>query len=303
MVSEIHRGKPLRKHARQMTGFDCFNGLLMFAIVLLIVYPIYYCFITSVSDGGAVTRGEVIFYPKGIDFSAYRAVFGNSQILHSYGNTILYTVIGTGINIFLTSLCAYPLCRPRLKGRRVLNALFVATMFINGGMIPLYLQVKSLSLLDTLWAIVLPTGINTYNMIIMRTFFSSIPEDLHEAAEIDGAGQFQTFIRIILPLSETILATMVLFYAVAHWNSYMPALLYLNSMDKMPLQMIIRKMVVDSDIASMTTANAASSSETLLTENKIKYAVVIISILPMLVAYPFLQRYFVNGVMIGSIKG
>ncbi len=157
-------------------------------------------------------------------------------------------------------------------------------------------------MIDTVWAVILPTGISTYNMIIMRAFFSSIPEELHEAAEIDGASQFQTFRLIVLPLSTTILATLILFYAVSHWNSYMPALLYLNSMDKMPLQMVIRKMVIDSDIASMTTTSS-SSSETLLTESKIKYAVVIISVLPMLLIYPFLQKYFVKGVMIGSVKG
>ena len=283
-----------------MNAFDYLNYLFMLLILFLMLFPLYYCLIVSVSDGSAVIRGDVVFAPKGFDLNAYKAVFDNPQILRSYGNTLLYTVVGTAINIFLTALCAYPLCRPRLRGRRVFNALFLVTMFINGGTIPLYLQVKSLHLMDTIWAIVLPTGINTYNMIIMRTFFSSIPEDLHEAAEIDGASQFQTFVRVILPLSETILATLVLFYAVAHWNSYMPALLYLNSADKMPLQMTIRKMVVDSDIASMTTSG---SSESLLSENKIKYAVVIISVLPMLVIYPFLQRYFVKGVMIGSVKG
>lgn len=283
-----------------MNAFDYLNYLFMLLILFLMLFPLYYCLIVSVSDGSAVIRGDVVFAPKGFDLNAYKAVFDNPQILRSYGNTLLYTLVGTAINIFLTALCAYPLCRPRLRGRRVFNALFLVTMFINGGTIPLYLQVKSLHLMDTIWAIVLPTGINTYNMIIMRTFFSSIPEDLHEAAEIDGASQFQTFVRVILPLSETILATLVLFYAVAHWNSYMPALLYLNSADKMPLQMTIRKMVVDSDIASMTTSG---SSESLLSENKIKYAVVIISVLPMLVIYPFLQRYFVKGVMIGSVKG
>ena len=151
----------------------------------------------------------------------------------------------------------------------------------------------------------LPGAISTYNMIIMRTFFSSIPEDLHEAAQIDGASQINVFLTIVLPLSQTIIATLVLFYAVGHWNSFMSALLYLEDQNRMPLQIIIRKMVIDSDLASMTTANSStsSSSETLLSENKIKYAIVIISVLPMVIVYPFLQKYFVNGVMIGAIKG
>ena len=247
----------------------------------------------------------MVFAPVGFDTTAYKVVFGNSQILRSYGNTIYYTLLGTAINIALTVLCGYPLSRPTLKGRKALNFLFMLTMFINGGMIPMYLQVKSLGMLDTVWSIVLPGAISTYNMIIMRSFFSSIPEAMHEAAEIDGADHFQTLFRVVLPLSQTILATLVLFYAVGHWNSYLSALLYLSDTKKMPLQMVIRKMVIDSDIANMTTANASSSSgtDTLLTENKLKYAIVMISVLPMIAIYPFLQKYFVKGVMIGGVKG
>ena len=287
-----------------MNGFDYLIYLVMLLVILMTLYPLYYCAIVSISDGMAVTRGEVILRPVGFDLTAYKVVFGNQQILRAYGNTIFYTALGTFINIAMTALCAYPLSRPRLRGRKVFNFMFMLTMFISGGMIPLYLQVKLLQLQDTVWAIVLPGAISTYNMIIMRTFFSSIPEELHEAAQIDGASQFQVFRQIVIPLSQTIMATLLLFYAVGHWNSYLSALLYLNSTDKMPLQMVIRKMVIDSDIANMTTANSASSStETLITESKLKYAIVMISVLPMLVVYPFLQKYFVNGVMIGSVKG
>lgn len=287
-----------------MNGFDYLIYLVMLLVILMTLYPLYYCAIVSISDGMAVTRGEVILRPVGFDLTAYKVVFGNQQILRAYGNTIFYTALGTFINIAMTALCAYPLSRPRLRGRKAFNFMFMLTMFISGGMIPLYLQVKLLQLQDTVWAIVLPGAISTYNMIIMRTFFSSIPEELHEAAQIDGASQFQVFRQIVIPLSQTIMATLLLFYAVGHWNSYLSALLYLNSTDKMPLQMVIRKMVIDSDIANMTTANSASSStETLITESKLKYAIVMISVLPMLVVYPFLQKYFVNGVMIGSVKG
>lgn len=289
---------------KRMNWFDYLNYFVMFLIIVLMVYPLYYCAIVSISNGMAVTRGEVIWWPVGFDLTAYKVVFGNGQILRAYGNTIYYTALGTAINIAMTALCAYPLSRPHLKGRQVINFLLMLTMFISGGMIPMYLQVKALGLLDTVWAIVLPGAISTYNMIIMRTFFSSIPEELHEAAQIDGASPFQTFLRIILPLSQTIMATLVLFYAVGHWNGYLSALLYLTDSRKMPLQMVIRKMVIDSDIASMTTANSASSSaETLITESKLKYAIVMISILPMIVVYPFLQKYFAKGVMIGSVKG
>ena len=297
-------GVKKRRALRHMNWFDYLNYFVMFLIIIAMVYPLYYCAIVSISDGMAVTRGEVIFKPVGLDWTAYKVVFGNDQILRSYGNTLLYTALGTGINIVMTALCAYPLSRPKLKGRKAFNFAFMLTMFINGGMIPLYLQVKALGLLDTVWSIVLPGAIGTYNMIIMRTFFASIPEDLHEAAQIDGANQFQTFTRIVIPLSQTIMATLLLFYAVGHWNSYLSALLYLTDSRKMPLQMVIRKMVIDSDVANLTTANSASSStETLITESKLKYAIVMISVLPMVVIYPFLQKYFVNGVMIGSVKG
>lgn len=296
--------KKSRHRLVRMNGFDYLIYLVMLLVILMTLYPLYYCAIVSISDGMAVTRGEVILRPVGFDLTAYKVVFGNQQILRAYGNTIFYTALGTFINIAMTALCAYPLSRPRLRGRKVFNFMFMLTMFISGGMIPLYLQVKLLQLQDTVWAIVLPGAISTYNMIIMRTFFSSIPEELHEAAQIDGASQFQVFRQIVIPLSQTIMATLLLFYAVGHWNSYLSALLYLNSTDKMPLQMVIRKMVIDSDIANMTTANSASSStETLITESKLKYAIVMISVLPMLVVYPFLQKYFVNGVMIGSVKG
>ena len=289
---------------KRMNWFDYLNDLVMFLILVLMIYPLYYCAIVSISNGVAVTRGEVLWRPVGFDLTAYKVVFGNGQILRAYGNTLYYTALGTLINIAMTALCAYPLSRPQLKGRKAINFLLMLTMFVSGGMIPMYLQVKALGLLDTVWAIVLPGAISTYNMIIMRTFFYSIPQELNEAAQIDGASPFQTFLRIILPLSQTIMATLVLFYAVGHWNGYLSALLYLTDSRKMPLQMVIRKMVIDSDIASMTTANAASSSaETLITESKLKYAIVMISILPMLVVYPFLQKYFVNGVMIGSVKG
>ncbi len=302
-MMSVYARKNKRGLAR-MNGFDYLIYLVMLLVVLMTLYPLYYCAIVSISDGMAVTRGEVILRPVGFDLTAYKVVFGNQQILRAYGNTIFYTALGTLINIVMTALCAYPLSRPHLKGRKAFNFMFMLTMFISGGMIPLYLQVKMLQLQDTVWAIVLPGAISTYNMIIMRTFFSSIPEELHEAAQIDGASQFQVFRQIVIPLSQTILATLLLFYAVGHWNSYLSALLYLNSTDKMPLQMVIRKMVIDSDIANMTTANSASSStETLITESKLKYAIVMISVLPMIVVYPFLQKYFVNGVMIGSVKG
>ena len=195
----------------RMDWFDFLNYFIMLLVIVCTVFPLYYCAIVSISNGAAVTKGEVVLAPVGFDTTAYKVVFGNSQILRSYGNTIYYTLLGTAINIALTVLCAYPLSRPTLKGRKALNFLFMLTMFINGGMIPMYLQVKSLGMLDTVWSIVLPGAISTYNMIIMRSFFSSIPEAMHEAAEIDGANRWHRIIHITWPgILPVVIITLIL---------------------------------------------------------------------------------------------
>lgn len=292
-----------RMKLNHMNAFDYINYFFMAILLFITLYPLYYCVIVSISNGSAVVQGKVIMYPIGFSLDSYRIVFRNDQILLSYSNTLKYTTVGTIINILMTTMCAYPLSRQHLKGRHVLNVFILITMFISGGMIPLYLQVKRLDLIDKIWSVVLPGAINTYYMIIMRTFFSSIPEELHEAAHIDGASQIKTLTNIVLPLSKTIIATLILFYAVAHWNGYLSALLYLNTSSKFPLQIVLRNMVIDSNLASMTSSNAASSTESLVTESKLKYSIVIISILPMLIIYPIVQKYFTKGVMIGSVKG
>lgn len=293
----------LRRRRSRMNGFDYFNYALMALLMLIMVFPIYYCAIVSISDGKAVVQGRVMFYPIGFSTVAYKTVLQNEQVIRSYGNTLLYTTLGTALNVLMSVLCAYPLSRPGLKGRKLINTLVMLTMFFSGGMIPLYLQVTKLHLDDTMWAVILPGVISTYNMIIIRTFFSQLPEELHESAEIDGANAYQVLLCIVLPLSKSILATMVLFYAVAHWNSYLSALLYLNTAKKFPLQMILRNMIIDSNLANFTSSNASNSAESLVTESKLKYAAVIVSILPIVCVYPILQRYFVKGVMIGAIKG
>ena len=247
----------------------------------------------------------MVFAPVGFDTTAYKVVFGNSQILRSYGNTIYYTLLGTAINIALTVLCAYPLSRPTLKGRKALNFLFMLTMFINGGMIPMYLQVKSLGMLDTVWSIVLPGAISTYNMIIMRTFFmTSIPFELQEAAQIDGCTPIGILLRIILPLSIPVICVIGLYYGVNHWNSYFSALVYLPDKNKWPLQLFLRQILVNNDISAVD--GGASSDEMArraMRAETIKYSIVILASIPMLIIYPFVQRYFVKGVMIGSVKG
>ncbi len=282
-----------------------FNGLIVLVIFLMIfvtLYPFYYILIVSLSNGRAVMNRQVKFWIVDFTLDSYTLIFDEPYLLTSYGNTLKYTLLGTIINLVMTMLCAYPLAQPNLPFRRSFMAFVVFTMFFSGGMIPLYLVVKDLGLLDTTWAVVLPGAISTYNMIIMRTFFMGIPREMHESAYLDGASEMQTLFRIVLPLSLPIIATMTLFYAVGHWNSYFNALIYLNNRSRFPLQMFLRNVVIDGDMNTMLSdMNAGSDFVTI--DTTVKYAIIIVASLPIMCVYPFLQKYFVKGVMIGSLKG
>lgn len=262
-------------------------------------YPMFYVFIVSISSAEYINQGLITFFPRGINFDAYKRVFQTASIWIGYKNTILYTLLGTLINVIMTAMCAYPLSRKEFYGKGPLTVIVTLTMFISGGMIPLYLVINNLHIMNTMWAILLPTAISTYNMIVMRTSFSSIPDSLIESAHLDGANDIQIFGRIILPLSKPILATMVLFYAVSHWNSYFPAMLYLNDQSKYPVQVIMRDIVIEGDMAQ---AGDMSGVMNVVATNY-KYAVIIISVIPILLVYPLLQKYFTKGVMIGAVKG
>jgi len=213
-------------------------------VIVVTLYPLYYITIISISDGMSVMRGEVTLWPKGITFDSYKVIMRNDDIFRSFFNTVVYTVAGTAINLAMSCLCAYPLSRKGFTGRNFFTKMIVVTMFISGGMIPSYLLINSLNMLDTIWAIILPGAINTYNMIIIRTTFQALPESLIESAKIDGANDFYILWKIVLPLSKAVLATMVLFYAVGHWNNYFSALLYIETKAKYPLQIILRNIVV-----------------------------------------------------------
>ncbi len=280
--------------------FDIVLYILLGLVVLVTFYPMYYVFIVSISSANYITRGAVNLFPRGINFEAYEMVFKNSRIWTSYGNTILYTVTGTFINVAMTAMCAYPFSRPNFYGRKVFTLFVTLTMFVGGGMIPLYLVVDRLHLTNTIWSIVLPGAISTYNMIVMRTSFQSIPASLTESAYIDGANDIHILYKIVLPLSKPILATMTLFYAVGHWNSYFSAILYLDDQDKYPVQVILRDIVIAGEM--MESAGDITSSATVIATNY-KYAVIIVSVLPILLVYPFIQKYFTKGVMVGAIKG
>lgn len=291
---------------RRKAGFGdrVFMALIIFVLLLvcvIVIYPIYYMLIVSVSDGYAVMRGEISFLPKGINLSAYDAILSNKYVPNSYKNTIVYTLTGTFINLVMTSLCAYPLSRKNFFGRNIFTALIVFTMFFDAGIISQYMVVSSLHLRNTIWAIVIPGAVNVWYMIIMRTFFTDIPEELFESARLDGANDLTIFGRIVLPLSKAVMATMVLFYAVGHWNAFLQPLIYLDDRNKMPMQLILRNIVMGADAAISGSMSVAGDMSTM--SMNIKYAVIFITILPILIVYPFVQKYFVKGVMVGSVKG
>ncbi|WP_374020643.1 carbohydrate ABC transporter permease [Paenibacillus thiaminolyticus] len=284
--------------------FDVVNYVLLTLVMLIVLYPLLFVLSASVSNPETVLRGEVWLIPKQINFDAYAKIFQNKDILLGYGNTILYTLLGTAINLIMTICAAYPLARKDFLGRGLITAMIVFTMFFGGGLIPTYLLIKNLNMLDTLWVMVIPNAVAVWNIIIMRTFFQqSIPGEIQEAAMIDGCSHMQTLLRIVLPLSMPIIAVMVLFYAVGHWNSYFNALIYLSSKDKFPLQLILREILIQSDSGDMIKLTSESAVKMKMSVEGLKYAVLVVANLPMLILYPFLQCYFVKGIMIGALKG
>ena len=283
--------------------FTFINVVILLICAFITLYPMYYIFIVSISNGINVNKGTVTFWPQGVTFDAYKIVFQNSDIWRSYANTLLYTAVGTSLNIMLTAMCAYPLSRRDFYGRRIFTKLIIVTMFFSGGLIPTYIVVSSIHLVNTMWAIVLPTAINVFNMIVMRTSFEGMPDSLHEAAYLDGANDIQVLSRIVLPLSKPILATITLFYLVEQWNSFFPAIIYLNEKAKYPVQVILRDIVVDGDFADQQAQIGSVAGAFNVVATNYKYAVIIITVLPILAAYPFLQKYFTKGVMIGAVNG
>lgn len=273
-------------------------------IIIIVLYPLIFVVSASFSEPTKILSGEVWLYPKGFTFDAYAQVFQDGRIWNSYKNTVVYTVLGTFINLVLTTLLAYPLSRKDLPGRNIFMLIIVFTMFFQGGIIPTYLIVQNLEMIDTIWAMVIPNAIATYNVIVMRTFFqSSIPWELQEAALIDGCGDFKLFLKIIIPLSKPIIAVMVLFYAVGHWNSYFDALIYLDRDHLYPLQIILREILIQNQSAMENAVMDFEMVNQVMLAESMKYAVIVIASLPVIMMYPFVQKHFVKGVMIGSIKG
>ncbi|HTG68064.1 MAG TPA: carbohydrate ABC transporter permease [Candidatus Udaeobacter sp.] len=285
------------------------NYIYVFLAFIIVAYPVIYMISASISDPKLVGSGEMWLWPKGITFEGYQRVFQNASIWTGYGNTILYTVVGTAVNLFVTLPAAYALSRKDFVGRNFFMGMFMVTMFFGGGLVPSYLLVKELGMIDSMWAIVIPSAASIWNIIVSRTFFqSSIPKELQEAAQIDGCTNMRLFIKIILPLSMPIIAVMALFYGVGNWNSYFSALIYLNDAAKYPLQLVLRQILVLQEMSAQGGAGMDASTASALNNKAeiaalVKYAVIIVATAPIIAIYPFLQRYFVQGVMIGSVKG
>lgn len=283
--------------------FYILNNIFMFLLLLVFLLPLWSVFATSfVSEAESARRGSFILFPEVFDLTAYKILLsGGSAVYRAYGNTLFIVIVGTIVNLFLTSTLAYGLSKKTLPGRGAITFLIFFTMLFSGGLIPSFLLNRSLGLVDSLWAMILPGGVSAWNMFIMRNFFMGIPESLEEAALIDGAGPVRILIKIILPLSLPVMATIGLFYAVGHWNAWFGAAIYINDVRKLPVQNILRNMVqsISSDVNNemMNAVDDKPPTETM------KSAMIVVSTLPIIFVYPFIQKYFVKGVMVGSIKG
>nr|WP_238357437.1 carbohydrate ABC transporter permease [Cohnella zeiphila] len=273
----------------------------MFLVAASALYPFLYMIAVSLSGTVPVLKGEVFFWPKEFTLNTYAAVFDNPSIGRAYLNTIVYTSLGTTTSLLVSAAGAYALSKREMLFRSGFMVMVVITLFFSGGMIPTFLVVRSYHLLDTIWAMVLPGAVSTWNLIVMRTFFSSMPQEVEESGKIDGLNDIGIFIRLVLPLSKAILATIGLFYGVAIWNNFFSALLYLRDTDLFPLQVIVRSMVLQGSGGANGAGNIGGDS--IIVDESLKYATIIVTTVPILLVYPFLQKYFAKGALIGSVKG
>ncbi|TYP73090.1 carbohydrate ABC transporter permease [Paenibacillus methanolicus] len=281
--------------------FDYANVLVMALLTCAMLFPFLHMAAVSISDPGPVVAGRVALWPKGLNFDAYAAVFQDKRILIGYKNTLIYVVLGTTLSLFFSILGAYPLSRRNLVFGRTFMMLIVFTMLFSGGLIPTYLVIRSYGLLDTIWAMVLPGLVSPYYLIVMRTFFQGIPRELEESGKIDGLSDWMIMLRIVLPLSMPVLLTIGLFYAVGIWSNFFSALIFLRNEDLHPLQVMIRNIVMVGQVGDMTVSESVGGRPVVL--ESLKYAVILVGTLPILCVYPFIQKHFVQGVMIGSVKG
>jgi putative aldouronate transport system permease protein len=287
--------------------FDTVNFIVLTLVFLIVAYPLYFIIISSVSDPFEVAGGRVLWYPKGFTMDGYKEVLKNEGVMRGFFNSVYYTIIGVFINLAVTLPTAYALSRNDFYGRKTISIFYIVTMFVSGGLIPTYLVVRQLHMLNTVWALVIPGALGVYNMMVARTFFkSNIPTELLDAARIDGCSNTTFFFRIVLPLSGAIVAILVLWCGVGHWNSYFSALLYISERERQPLQLELRMVLLQN-----TQAPNMPFTEEFLAEKRrlealremMKYSLIIIASIPVLILYPFIQKHFVKGVTVGSLKG
>ncbi len=294
-----YRSGPIRETAGERL-FYAFVILCMIAVLIITLYPFVYVISMSLSSAVHVIRQDVWLLPKGLTLDSYARVLQEPGLWQAYGNTILYTVAGTAVNVLMTVMLAYPLSKQTFWGRKPLSVFVNLTMFFNAGMIPNFLLIRALGLYDNRLVMIIPGAISVYNMIIARTFFSGLPLSLEESASLDGANNVTILMRIIMPISMPVIAVLTLFYAVGHWNTYFTALLYLPDQAKQPLQMFLVRLLVQNQ--QLMADGVGDALQQAISAMQIKYATIIVVILPILFVYPFLQRYFVQGVMVGAIK-
>lgn len=291
------------KHSKSENAFNVFNILFMCCLMLITAYPLWHVVMASFSKAELLIayRG-LLFWPQGFSFAAYQAVFNNSSILTSYMNTLLYVVGGTVINLIMTTLGAYVLAHRQPFWVAPFSLVIVFTMFFSGGLIPTYLLINNtLGMGNTRWAIIIPEAISVYNLIVMRTFFMGLPDSLEESARIDGANEWIILLRIVVPCSMAVIAVMLLFYGVGHWNSWFSAMIYLRDRSLYPLQLILREILIANDTTNMAATTNIGDTEQI--SQTIRFATIVVATLPIVCIYPFIQKYFTKGVMIGSIKG
>lgn len=293
-----------KKYSTNDKIFYCIIGAALTIFFLLVLYPCIFVLAASFSSGSAVEAGKVFLWPVDFSLEGYKTVFNTSTVWIGFRNSLFYTVVGTAINIFVTMTAAYCLSRSDLPGRNVIMLFFTFTMFFSGGMITGYMLIRSLNMLNTIWAMMIPGALGVYNLIVARTFIqSNIPTELLEAAQIDGCSDINFFTSIVIPLSKAVIAVLVLFYGVQHWNSYFNAMIYLSDKEIYPLTIYLKEILMANQIDPSTISDPELQSKIAQMAAVIKYALIVVSMIPILIIYPFIQKYFVKGVMIGSIKG
>jgi len=300
----LQRASSRIRESRVDQIFNLINYTILTILLIIVLYPLIYIVSASFSDGAAVIAGKVYLWPVDFSLAAYAKIFSYERIWMGYANSIFYAVVGTVVNVGMTLIAAYPLARRDLYGRSLILGLFIFTMFFNGGLIPNYLLVKDLGMLNTRAALIIPQALSVWNLIIAMTYFrSAIPPELLEAAQLDGCNDFQYFTRILLPLSAPIIAVLSLFYAISHWNQFFTAMIYLNKEELYPLQIILRDILIQSQVDMNMMEDMKTMAAKQAMRELMKYALIVVASVPVLMIYPFVQKYFVRGIMLGAIKG